>query len=211
MRTTGKVEIPEGARKETQLLYPHDIVLIVEKHDIPSHLVMNLDQASLKYVPAMNHTMAKKNSTSVSIIGSTDKRSITGTFIVTLDGQFLPMQLIYGGKTLKSLPNFEFPDSFSLSVNPKHFSNNQESIKVVTEIVVPYVENQRKKLQKPDQAALLILDIFRGQITEDVTSLLQKYNILLVLVPNNMTHMFQLLDLTVNKHCKTFRKNLFSE
>ena len=98
----------------------------------------------------MNHTMEKKNSSSVPIIGSSDKRSITGTFIVTLDGQFLPMQLIYGGKTLKSLPNFEFPDSFSLSVNPKHFSNNQESIKVVTEIVVPYVENQCKELQKPD-------------------------------------------------------------
>ena len=110
----------------------------------------------------MNDIMAKKNSSSVPIIGSSDKRSITGTFIVTLDGQFLPMQLIYGGKTLKSLPNFEFPDSFSLSVNPKHFSNNQESIKVVTEIVVPYVENQRKELQKPDQAALLILDVFHG-------------------------------------------------
>ena len=123
---------------------------------------MNLDQTSLKYVSAMNDIMAKKNSSSVPIIGSSDKRSITGTFIVTLDGQFLPMQLIYGGKTLKSLPNFEFPDSFSLSVNPKHFSNNQESIKVVTEIVVPYVENQRKELQKPDQAALLILDVFHG-------------------------------------------------
>ena len=121
------------------------------------------------------------------------------------------METIYGGKTLKSLSNFEFPDSFSLIVNPKHFSNTQESIREVTEIVVPYVENQRKELQKPDQAALLILDVFRGQITEDVTSLLQKHNILLVLVPNNMTHMFQPLDLTVNKHCKTFLKNLFSE
>ena len=100
------------------------------------------------------------------------------------------METIYGGKTLKSLSNFEFPDSFSLIVNPKHFSNTQESIREVTEIVVPYVENQRKELQKPDQAALLILDVFRGQITEDVTSLLQKHNILLVLVPNNMTHMF---------------------
>ena len=114
----------------------------------------------------MNDIMAKKNSSSVPIIGSSDKRSITGTFIVTLDGQFLPMQLIYGGKTLKSLPNFEFPDSFSLSVNPKHFSNTQ----VVTEIVAPYFENQRKELQKPDQAVLLILDVFRGQVTEDVTS-----------------------------------------
>ena len=121
------------------------------------------------------------------------------------------METIYGGKTLKSLSNFEFPDSFSLIVNPKHFSNTQESIREVTEIVVPYVENQRKELQKPDQAAPLILGVFRGQITEDVTSLLQKHNILLVLVPNNMTHMFQPLDLTVNKHCKTFLKNLFSE
>ena len=122
-RTTGRVEIPERARKEAKLLYFHDIVSIVEEHSIPSYVVMNLDQTSLKYVPGMNHTMAKMNSSSVTIIGSSNKRSITGTFIVTLDGQFLPMQLIYGGKTLKSLPNFEFPDSFSLSVNPKHFSN----------------------------------------------------------------------------------------
>ena len=171
MRTKGKVEIPEGARKEAELLYLHDIVSIVEKHDIPSHLVMNLDQTSLKYIPAMNHTMAKKNSFSVPIIGSSDKGSITGTFMLTLDGQFLPIQLIYGEKTLKSLPNFEFADSFSLSVNPKDFSNTQESIKVVTEIVVPYVENQRKELQKPDQTALPISDVFHGQIT-DVTSLL---------------------------------------
>ena len=62
MRTTGKAEIPEGVRKEAELLYLHDIVSIVKKHNIPSHLVMNLDQTSLKHVPAMNHTMAKKNS-----------------------------------------------------------------------------------------------------------------------------------------------------
>ena len=42
------------------------------------------------------------------------------------------------------------------------------------EIVVPYAENQRKELQKPDQAALLILDVFHGQITEGVTSFIAK-------------------------------------
>ena len=87
MRTTGKVDIPEGARKEGELLYLHDIVSFVEKHDIPSHLVMNLDHTLLKYVPALNHTMAKKNSSSVLIIGSSSKRSVPSTFIVTLDGQ----------------------------------------------------------------------------------------------------------------------------
>ena len=82
---------------------------------------------------------------------------------------------------------------------------------MVEGILVPYVDEQCKKLNNPKQAALLIFDIFRGQITEDVTNLLKKYNIHLVLVPSNMTHIFQPLDLTVNNHCKNFMKNLFTE
>ena len=75
------------------------------------------------------------------------------------------MQLIYGGKTLKSLQNFELPDSFSLSVNPKHFTNTQESIKVGGYGGCCTVHwKSVKELQKPNQTALLILDVFRGHI-----------------------------------------------
>ena len=80
MGTTGKVEIPEGARKEAELLYLHDIVSVIEKRSIPRNLVMNLDQTPLKYIPAMQHTMAKKNSTSVLIIGSSDKKKYNWHF-----------------------------------------------------------------------------------------------------------------------------------
>ena len=210
LRTTGKVEIPEGARKETELLFLYNIVSVVERYEIPDSLIMNLDQTPLKYIPAMNHTLAKRNSKSVAIAGSTDKRSITGTFVITLDGRFLPMQLIYGGKTQQSLPRFKFPDGFSLSCNPKHFSNTEESIKLIKEVLLPYIEDQRKQLGKPNQSVLLTMDVFRGQITNDVTSLLTKHNVHVVLVPANMTQLFQPLDLTVNKHCKSFLKRLFS-
>ena len=121
------------------------------------------------------------------------------------------MQLIYGGKTQQSLPRFNFPDGFSLSCNPKHFSNTEESVKIIKEVLLPYIEDQRKKLRKPNQTALLTMDVFRGQITDDVTSLLTEHNVHVVLVPNNMTHLFQPLDLTVNKHCKSFLKRLFSK
>ena len=60
MRTTGEVEIPEGARKEAESLYLHNIVTTVDKYEIPHSLIMNLDQTPLKHIPAMNHTMAKK-------------------------------------------------------------------------------------------------------------------------------------------------------
>ena len=55
------------------------------------------------------------------------------------------------------------------------------------------------------------MDVFRGHITDSVISLLTDNNIHYVLVPNNMTQLFQPLDLTVNKHCKSYLKRLFSE
>ena len=48
MRTTGKVEIPEGARKEAELLYLHNTVTIVEKYGIPHSLIMEFRPKSLK-------------------------------------------------------------------------------------------------------------------------------------------------------------------
>ena len=125
----------------------------------------------------MKHTMAKQNSISVSIAGSSGNCSITGTFNITLNGHFLPIQLIYGEKIKQSLPRFKFPDGFSLSCNSKHFSNAMDSIKLINEIIIPYVQSQRKELGKPKQAALVIMDVFRGQITDDVFSLLRDNNI----------------------------------
>ena len=129
---------------------------------IPHNPIIKFDQTPLKYVPVSHHTMAKKSVKSVFIADSSDKRCITGTFLITLEGEFLPLQLTYGGKTKQSFSRYKFPELFSLSVNPKHFSNTKESIKIIEEIVLPYVKKEREKLDDPDQAALLILDVFRG-------------------------------------------------
>ena len=83
--------------------------------------------------------MAASGSSSVPIKGLTDKHNITLMFIVSLAGEFLPFQIIYGGKTVASLPRgFKFPTSFSLSQNPNHWSNEQETMKLVDEVINPY-------------------------------------------------------------------------
>ena len=130
---------------------------------------------------------------------------------VSLKGGFLPTQLIYGGNTNESLLRFKFSGSFSLSVNPKHYSNSLESIKIIDEVIIPYVNAQLEILSNPYQAALLIFDVFRGQIADEFTSHLLQNNIYFVTVPNNMTRLFQPLDLTVNGHCKKFMKNEFAK
>ena len=140
--TTSKVEIPEGAKKEAELTCLHRIVSTVEKYKIPNSMILNLDQTSLKYTPCSRQTLPPKNSKHVAISGKSNKKAITGTFVITLNGHCLPFQLIYSGKTMRSLPKFKFPKEFSLSVDEKHFSNTQESLKILIEIVIPYVNQQ---------------------------------------------------------------------
>ena len=48
-------------------------------------------------------------------------------------------------------------------------------------------------------------------MTQQLTTPLRENNIYFVIVPNNMTHLFQPLDLTVNGFCKSFMKRKFAE
>ena len=89
--TTEKVEIPERAENEAQLVYLHNIVTIAEEHKVPSCLILNTDQTPLKYLPVERQSLEMKGSKLALTVGSTDKRSITGTLIITLSRKFLPM------------------------------------------------------------------------------------------------------------------------
>ena len=147
--TTGKVKIPSGAKKEAKLTFLHEIVNNVEKFQILSLSVLNLDQTISKYVSMGKTVMTEKGLNCVPISSLSDKKQMTETFTITVNGKFLPMQLIYGGKTNQSLPKFEFPVGFSLSANPKHCSNTAESIKLIKEIIIPYIEKERISLKLP--------------------------------------------------------------
>ena len=167
MRTTNKPEIPDQAVKEAKLLFQHQIVSIVEDDEIAESLIINFDHTSPKYAPVSNSNLAKKGSKHTSIKGGAFKESITATFSITYMGNSLPMQLIYKGKRKRSFPRVNFPSSFSLSANSKHFSNTQESLKLLDEIIILYVEEERKALNLDNnQPALLIIDVFSGQFTK---------------------------------------------
>ena len=137
------MKVPEGARKEAGLQHHFRVVNIQEKHNIPKSIVLNKDQTPSKYVTFGRTQLAPKNSTRVGLAGSADKPSITLALTVTLHGKILPFQMIYGGKTDQSIPEVTFPAK--LSVNEKHYNNTDEVIKHLRKIVIPYVNEERKK------------------------------------------------------------------
>ena len=211
IRTTDKPEIPDRAAMEAKLLFQYQITSLVEEHDIPPSLIMNFDQTTLKYAPVSNSTLAKKGSKHVPITSGAFKESITRTFGITYSNKYLTMQLIYKGKT-RSFPRVNFPPSFLLSANMKHCNNKQESMKVLDEIIKPYVEKERDMLNLDEkQPTPLITDVFSGQMTKPVIDKMAENYIKLVKVPANMTRIFQPLDLIVNRSAKVFMKKRFTE
>ena len=49
--TTSKVPIPDEIKMEIELTFLHEVVGIIEEHNIPPSLVIHLDQTPSKFVP----------------------------------------------------------------------------------------------------------------------------------------------------------------
>ena len=94
-----------------------------------------------------------------------------------------------------------FSDLLSLSCNPKHFINTQESLKLIEEIIVRYLKKEREKLIIRIKSQGIIdhrcIHVFSGQTSDPVLAKPKENYIKHVCVPKNMIQIFQLLDLNV--------------
>ena len=53
-------------------------------------------------------------------------------------------------------------------------SSEVESSKFIDKVIIPYVQNEQKKLAQSYQEALLIMDVFRDQMINAVFEILKK-------------------------------------
>ena len=209
--TTAKRKIPELLYEETKFSFQRNISMKIREHNIPPSLVINLDQTPLSYVTNENYTFAELGSNTVPIASSDDKRAITGTFACSAEGHFLPLQLIYKGKSKLCLPKYSFPQTFDVIYNEKHWANETTAITFLEKIIVPFVTDEKVLLGLPEtQKILLIFDVFKGHLTSKVNEVMLRNNIVHELVPPNMTSLFQPLDITVNRYAKRYIRNLYS-
>ena len=93
----------------------------------------------------------------------------------------------------------------SMSHKQNHWANENTSFDLIKELLVPYVRKVRQKLSLPeDRQWLLIADVFKGHWTNAVITEVKRSNCKMCATPNNMTNIFQLLDLSINRSCKSF-------
>ena len=110
--------------------------------------------------------MEKRGAKRVEVVGTGDKRQITAVFCGTIQGAFLPVKVIYTGKTQRCHPKFNFPPGWHVTHSPKHWSNEGTMQQYIEFIILPYIRSVRDYLGA-EQPGLIIMDNFKGQVTNN--------------------------------------------
>lgn len=149
--------------------------MVIQLEDILFPLIV---KTGINYVPVDNGAMKR-----VEVAGNNDKRQITAVFGGTMDGDFLPVQLVYQGKTEKCLPKVDFPSEWHITYcTPNNWCNEKTVLDYIKGILVPYLQKKKKDLGlTPTHPALVLFDEFNGQATNDVLELLELHNIIIML------------------------------
>ena len=210
--TTSRQIVTSSLWAEVRSKFFPEITDKVLQHNIPDELIINVDQTASKYVTTDNITMAAKGEKHVSPAGATDKRAITVKLCESLDGCMLPFQLIYARKMERFLPDFTFPDGFCSAFSQKHWDYETKTICLIEDLLVPYIEKVIEEKGLPQsQKSLLVWDTFKAQSIPKVMDTLSSYGIESVMVPKNMAHLLQPVNLTTNASFKKYEKRALSE
>jgi hypothetical protein len=184
---------------------------------VHASLIVNMDQTGVHLVPAASRTYEQNGSAAVAVVGADDKRQITACLASSLHGDLLPLQLIFQGKTARSLPGATAASKAArahLTFSDNHWSSLETMKQWITEVLLPYAERCiRQHHLRTDAHIILVLDVWAVHKSEAFRLFLRTHHprIHLVFVPPNCTSKLQVADVALQRPFKSTIRRSFEQ
>ena len=197
---------------DLKVSFLEQVSTMVVMDEIPPEMILNWDQTGLNLIPSSSWAMEQRGAQRVEITGLNDKRMITAVFCGTLTGDFLPIQLVYQGKTDRCHPKYNFPEDWHITHSLNRWSTEETMKDYLDHVVFPYINGVRASCDlSHNYPALAIFDNFKGQVTDDILQLLEDHNVHSVRLLANCTNRLQPMDISLNKATKDFIRQKFND
>lgn len=190
------------------------LVSTISQHNVPKELSVNSDQTGVQYAAGSLETYAPIGSKQVEVVGKDEWRTFTLMVGISMSGVVLPFQAVYAGKTSGSLPNDkalnytkatdDLKFRFESSGNNTYWSTMTTMQSYVTNILAPYFETHREKLNLPHQLCIWQIDCWSVHKSLEFRSWMRKNYpwIRIHYIPANCTGLFQPCDVGIQRVLK---------
>ena len=193
----------QGLRMAQRLAY------LSKCYSILKELVVNSDQTGIHLVPTCGtRTWDVKGTKHVAVIGVEDKRQITVTVSSSAAGNLLPFQVIFGGKSIRSLPPLNQgrklceDAGWHITNTENHWSNLETCKEFVEKILEPYRIKQVELLGLDKNTPLIwLIDCWSVHTSEAFTTWIKQTHLQVktIYVPANCTSIYQPADVILQR------------
>ena len=196
------------------------IAIDIRDQAVPDCCCVNSDQTGKTYSQPGASTYDPIGTNQVTIVGKEDKRAFTIMVGISMSGQVLPFQIMYGGKTSASLPEINNPNSEFKHANDEakslrfrfewtgisgnHWSNLETMKSYVRNILSVYFNGRRALLKRPNQVCIWTIDCWSVHRSQEFRDWMRtNYPWILVrYVPGGCTGIFQPCDVGIQRILK---------
>ena len=135
------------------------------------------------------------------MVGVNDKHQVAAIFCGALTGDFLPLLLVTRGRHYGATHTLSSPLGGTLLTRKSTGQRSRPCCSILSTFFCHKRQVRERLHLGDDEPAVTIIDNFKGQITEMVTSFLETNNVHVCLLPPNTTNL-QPMDSVVNKLAK---------
>ena len=186
------------------------LVHTISEDSVTITVTVNTDQTLVTYSAGASETYAPKGSKQVEVVGKDEKRGFTLVVGISMSGEALPFQVVYAGKSNRSLPSPDAPDyheatevlKFRIESGGNNHWSTQSTMKTyVQHILVPYFEGHK---QHSGQTCIWQIDCWSVHRSEEFRHWMYKTYpwIRIHYVPANCTGLFQPCDVGIQRVLK---------
>jgi len=221
--TTSGQKLPADWEEKVETMIDRAAAVVVKYKIAHPSLVINWDQSAIMLVPTSKYTYHSKKDKHVSVTGQDDKRQITTVVGGTLEGELLPLQMIFAGqeknrKQHKAVPVMDDDTAlrvkaagWHLTQTPNHWSSQLSMVDYVDRIITPWVTAKRQQHKCPGSHVLLLFDCWSVHKSEEFLGWMKEHHpdFHIVFIPACCTGKAQPADVVMQRPLKCEITNQF--
>jgi len=187
------------------------------ENKVPPELVVNCDEINIQFVPrngGNSDTSRCKKGSRIRVLEIGQKNpQLTVTLAITETGHILHPQMIFAGKTKRTLCTVEIPpQGWLYSKNQTNAQETNSFLEYIEYILVPYKNLVISTHNLPSsQRMVIILDLHPSHFSPDIIDCLRKHHILPMFTPRGCADRLQVCALAAQKPFKLALKQAFRQ